>query len=145
MSEKEIKQFRLERDTQGEIKIATNTYYGINTARFKENWLWTGTQTNPYLIKAYLYLKQSYAIAHKKLEKLDSKVAQAIEQACEEMRGGSYNFHFIAESLQATSGITINTNISEVIANRAEEILGGKIGEYKLVKVEEAVNFKSRF
>lgn len=127
------KEQRLERDSKGEVQIAAGAYYGINTARAKDEWFWTGSQTSRYLIKAYLYIKQAYAQAHSKLSGLEAKSAQAIMQACEEMRADIYSRQFIAESLQAISGITLNTNVNEVLANRAEEILGGKAGEYKLV------------
>jgi len=140
MSDKGKEQFRVERDPKGEVQIAAGAYYGINTARTKEEWFWIGDPTSPHLIKAYLYIKQAYALTHSKLTSFDAKTAQAIIQACEEMRTDNYSQQFIAESLQSISGITLNTNINEVLANRAEEILGGKVGEYKLVKIEEAVN-----
>ncbi len=140
MSDKGKEQFRVERDPKGEVQIAAGAYYGINTARTKDEWFWIGVQTSPHLIKAYLYIKQAYALTHSKLTSFDAKTAQAIIQACEEMRIDNYSQQFIAESLQSISGITLNTNINEVLANRAEEILGGKVGEYKLVKIEEAVN-----
>jgi aspartate ammonia-lyase len=140
MSEKSKGQSRIERDTQGEVEIAPGYYYGINTARAKTEWFNVGSPTNFHLISAYLHIKQAYAQAHNKLASLDTKVAQAITEACGEMRNGNHKDQFIAECLQAVSGITINTNINEVIANRAEEILGGKAGEYKLVQPEQSVN-----
>ncbi len=136
MSERGKEQFRLERDSQGEVQIPAGKYYGIHSARLLNDWFWVGTKTSSYLIKAYLYIKQAYAQAHDKLAVLDAKVAQALSQACEAMRTDNHNQQFIAESLQAISGITINTNINEVLTNRAEEILGGKVGEYQLVQVE---------
>ncbi len=120
--------------------MPSGNYYGINTARAKEEWLWIGSPASPYLIKAYLYIKQAYTQSHAKLTNLSAKIAQAINQACEEMRADKYSQQFIAESLQSISGITLNTNINEVLANRAEEILGGSLGEYKIVKIEESVN-----
>ena len=138
MSEKD--QFRIERDELGEEQILSRHYYGINTARANREWLSLGIDTNRYLIKAYLYIKGAYAQAHDALGSIDAKICQAIVRACEEMLAGEQAEQFIAEPLQSVSGITINTNISEVIANRAEQILGGKPGEYKLVRPEEHIN-----
>jgi aspartate ammonia-lyase len=139
MSDKGKEQFRLERDAKGEVEIAAGAYYGINTARTKNEWFWVDIKTSPLLIKSYLYIKQAYARTHGDLKSIDEKIAQAVIQACEEMRTNNSK-HFIAESLQSISGTTLNTNTNEVLANRSEEILGGKVGEYKLVPVEETVN-----
>jgi aspartate ammonia-lyase len=140
MGEKGKEQFRLERDAEGEEQIAIGNYYGIETARLKKEWFWVGAKTSSHIFKAYIKLKQAYAQAHAKLLKLDEKTAVAIDKACEEMLLPNNVDQFIAESLQSISGTTINTNVNEVLANRAEELLGGKIGEHKLVQIQKTIN-----
>ncbi len=140
MNDKGKEKFRLERDELGEVQIPSHHYYSINTARASKEWFSLGMDVNPFLIKAYLHIKKAYAQAHSKSEKLDGQICRAIVQACDEMLAQENNEQFIAEPLQSVSGITINTNINEVIANRAEEILGGKPGEYKRVRPNEHVN-----
>jgi aspartate ammonia-lyase len=140
MNEKGNPPSRIERDELGEVQISSHCYYGIKTARAKTEWFSLGVKPSEDLIKAYLYIKQAYAQAHDKLGALDPQICHAIMQACEEMRAENNHEQFIAEPLQSISGITINANVNEVIANRAEEILGGKPGEYKIVKPEQHVN-----
>ncbi len=140
MNDRANSQSRTERDELGEVQIASRYYYGINTARLKSEWFALGLKTNESLIKAYLFIKQAYSLANNKLAGLDGQISAAIAKACEEMSLENNRQQFIVEPLQSISGITINTNINEVIANKSAEILGGKPGEYKIVKTDEHVN-----
>lgn len=116
--------------------FAVPKYLGPETNKLLTDWFWTGSKTNYHLIKAYSYIKQAFAETLSQSKNLDNRISMAISQACEEIRSKDNSRYFIAEPIQSISGTTINTNINEVLANRAEEILGGKSGEYKLVQPE---------
>ncbi|MCI6315836.1 MAG: class II fumarate hydratase [Spirochaetia bacterium] len=126
-----MKNFRIEHDSMGEVKVPADKYWAAQTERSHENFLiGVGIETMPREItKAFGYLKRAAARANNALkpEKMTSEKLQAIEKACEEVVSGSLNDHFPLVVWQTGSGTQSNMNANEVIANRGNEIAGKKI------------------
>ncbi len=139
--QKEIeKNVRLEVDSLGEKSIPAEAYYGIHTARALENFPVSGRKTNRGLIEAVVLVKKAAAIAHKGLGHYPDSTAEAIVMACDEILEGGLKDQFPVDALQGGAGTSTNMNVNEVIANRAEEILGGQKGQYVLVHPLHHVN-----
>ncbi len=132
--------FRMEKDSLGELKVPANAYYGIFTERARKNFKLTGQTTHPVLIKSYAIVKQAAAEANLKLGRLQPKIAKAIIQASKEVQTGKFNNQFLIDMIQAGAGTPHHMNTNEVIANRAIEILGGEKGDYSFVNPNDQVN-----
>jgi aspartate ammonia-lyase len=133
-------QFRTERDPLGEFEVPADAYYGIQTARAVENFRISDLRAPTDLIIATVLIKRAAAEANEALERLDARVARAIVQACDEIRGGALRDQFVVDVYQAGAGTSHNMNTNEVVANRAAEILGGSRGDYSLVHPNDHVN-----
>jgi len=133
-------QFRTERDPLGEFEVPADAYYGIQTARAVENFHISDLRAPADLIVATVLIKRAAAEANEALERLGARVARAIVQACDEIRGGALRDQFVVDVYQAGAGTSHNMNTNEVIANRAAEILGGARGDYSLVHPNDHVN-----
>lgn len=133
-------EFRIEKDSLGEMKIPASAYYGIHTARAKENFTVTGRTTNIELMHALAEVKKAAALAHVRLDHYPCKKAQYIAQACDDVISGMLDDNFIIDSLQGGAGTSANMNINEVIANRAIELMGGQKGDYSLIDPLHHVN-----
>jgi aspartate ammonia-lyase len=132
---------RLEKDSIGTKEIPADVYYGIQTARAVENYPISGLKAHPTLIRAFGMVKQAAAEANKALGLVDKKRANAIIQASQEVIAGKWDHQFVVDVFQAGAGVSFHMNTNEVIANRAVEILGGKLGEYELVHPNDHVNY----
>ncbi|MHC0036237.1 class II fumarate hydratase [Pseudoneobacillus sp. C159] len=109
--------YRMEKDTMGEVKVPIDRYWGAQTQRSKENFR-IGTERMPFeVIVAFAILKRSAAIVNEKLGKLSDQKAKAIIYACEEIIYGKLNDHFPLVVWQTGSGTQSNMNVNEVIAN----------------------------
>ncbi|KYQ47235.1 Fumarate hydratase, mitochondrial [Trachymyrmex zeteki] len=140
--EQESKNYRIERDTFGELKVPANKYYGAQTLRAMMNFPIGDTfERMPCrLIIAMGILKKAAAEVNKEYN-LDPKIADAISKAADEVISGKlYNDHFPLIIWQTGSGTQTNMNVNEVIANRAIEILGGELGSKKPVHPNDHVN-----
>lgn len=116
-------QFRIEKDTLGEMKVPADKYWGAQTQRSKENFK-IGSEKMPMeVIQAFAQLKKAAAIANHNLGKLSDAKKQAIVEACEEVLEGRFDDHFPLVVWQTGSGTQSNMNVNEVIARRANEIL----------------------
>jgi fumarate hydratase, class II len=124
--------FRVERDSLGEIRVPQAALYGVQTQRAVENFPISGMRPWPAFIWAMATIKRAAAEVHKDLGMLDAERADAIVQAAEEVRQGRWNDQFVVDPIQAGAGTSHNMNTNEVIANRATQILGGQLGEYKV-------------
>ena len=133
-------QFRTERDPLGERAVPADAYYGIQTARARENFRISDLRAPDELVVATVLIKRAAAEANEALGRLDKRVADAIIQACDEIRAGALRDQFVVDVYQAGAGTSHNMNTNEVIANRAAEILGGARGEYSLVHPNDHVN-----
>ena len=123
-------QFRTERDPLGEFEVPADAYYGIQTARAVENFRISDLRAPADLIVATVLIKRAAVEANLALERIDARVARAIVQACDEIRGGALRDQFVVDVYQAGAGTSHNMNANEVIANRAAEILGERRGDY---------------
>ncbi len=132
--------FRIEKDILGEMKIPSNTYYGINTLRSVNNFNISNRRVNYKLITAIITIKMACALANKKLNYLSSKKADAIIEACNKLLKGDFYNQFVTDSLQGGAGTSTNMNVNEVISNIAIELLGGKKGDYSIINPIDDVN-----
>lgn len=130
---------RVEKDSLGEKRVPADAYYGIFTQRAKENFQISGVTTHPRMIWALGVVKEAAATTNKDLELLEPRIANAIVRAAKEVQKGKFNDQFVVDIYQAGAGTPMNMNANEVIANRATEILGGKLGSY-LVHPNNHVN-----
>ena len=131
---------RKEKDTMGYVEVPNDAYYGAQTQRAFENFPVSGIKIPIDLIRSIAIIKKSAAIVNHSLGKLDLKFKDAIVTASDEVVDGKLDQNFILDVFQTGSGTSTNMNVNEVIANRASEILGGKIGQKKPVHPNDHVN-----
>lgn len=132
---------RKEKDSLGFVEVPARAYYGAQTARAVENYPVSGMRAHPKLIRAFGMVKRAAAEANKELGLLDAHRADAIIQAAQEVIDGRWNEEFVVDVFQAGAGVSFHMNANEVLANRANEILGGKLGEYAFVHPNDHVNY----
>src|SRR3989344_5589194 len=132
--------FRLEKDSLGAVKVPSNAYYGAQTQRAIDNFKISGQKTAIELIRAYAIIKKAAAIANTADKRLDKKFSDAIVKAADEVLKGDFDDEFVLDIYQAEAGTSTNMNLNEVIANRANEILGEKIGSYAQINPNDHVN-----
>lgn len=118
-------QYRLENDTLGNIMIPSSAYYGPQTQRAVENFRISGLRLPRSFIKAQGIIKASAATVNMELGTLSPEMGKSIIEASEEVIDGKWDEHFVVDVYQAGAGTSQNMNANEVIANRAQEILGG--------------------
>ncbi len=134
------KTFRIDKDSLGEVKVPSSAYYGPFTARAINLYKVTGQKAHINLIRAYVMIKRSAALANKELKALDSDKAQAIVKSCDEILAGKLLDEFVLEAINSGAGTAFNMNTNEVIANRALEILGKTKGNYEIISPNDHVN-----
>jgi aspartate ammonia-lyase len=131
---------RIERDPLGEKAVPTAALYGIQTLRAAENFPISGLRPLPAFVDAVVWIKRAAALVHKQTGRLDPRLADAIVQAADEVLAGQHRDQFIVDVYQAGAGTSHNMNCNEVLANRANEILGGARGAYQPVHPNDHVN-----
>ncbi len=131
---------RVEKDSLGTREIPDDVYYGIQTDRAIHNFPISGLRAHPRLIDAYLTIKKAAALTNRRSGELSSNLADAIVKACDEILGGAFGDSFPLDVFQMGAGTGFNMNINEVVANRANEILGTKKGGYTPVHPNDHVN-----
>lgn len=132
--------FRIEKDSIGEKEIPADAYYGINAARGAENFNITGRTIHKELIIGLAEVKKACAISNFEAGIMKEDVKDAIVQASDEIIQGKFHDQFPCDPIQGGAGTTANMNANEVIANRANEILGGELGVYDKVNANDHVN-----
>jgi aspartate ammonia-lyase len=131
---------RTEKDPLGEKSVPDHALFGIQTLRAAENFPISGLRPLPQFVDAVVWIKRSAALTHKETGRLDARLADAIVQAADEILGGKHREHFVVDVYQAGAGTSHNMNVNEVLANRANEILGGARGKYDPVHPNDHVN-----
>jgi aspartate ammonia-lyase len=131
---------RIERDPLGEKAVPASALYGIQTLRAAENFPISGLRPLPAFVDAVVWIKRSAALTHKETGRLEPRLADAIVRAADEVLTGQHRDQFIVDVYQAGAGTSHNMNVNEVLANRANEILGGKRGAYSPVHPNDHVN-----
>ena len=125
--------FRIERDTIGEVKVPADKYWGAQTQRAIENFP-IGNNTMPMeIIRAFAHLKKAAARTNEQLGVLPKEKADLIEKACLEILDGKLNDEFPLVVWQTGSGTQSNMNVNEVVANRGHVINGGNLGDSEKV------------
>ncbi len=127
--------FRIEKDSMGELQVPALALYGAQTQRAVENFPVSGLKPYPAFIWSMAIIKRAAAEVHKDLGLLDAALADAIMQAADEAVAGKLNDHFVVDPFQAGAGTSHNMNTNEVIANRANQLLG-----YSLEDARKPVN-----
>jgi len=120
--------FRIEKDTMGEMRVPTGALYGASTARAVDNFPVAHEPVPSAVIHAFGHLKAACAQANRELGKLDAKRAEVIIAASNEVAAGQHDAHFPVDIYQTGSGTSTNMNANEVIANLANQRLGIEIG-----------------
>ncbi len=133
-------QFRIEKDSMGEVKVPSNVYYGAQTQRAVDNFPISKLRFTRPLIRALGLIKWAAAQANQELGFLDKRIVQAIRQAAWEVVEGKWDRQFVVDVFQTGSGTSTNMNTNEVIANRAIELLKGTIGSKSPVHPNDHVN-----
>ena len=134
--------YRIEKDTIGEVKVPSNRLWGAQTERSKNNFKIGPSGSMPMeLIYAFAILKKAAAITNQEKGILDKKKSDAISNVCDEILEGKLDNEFPLVIWQTGSGTQTNMNVNEVISNRAHQILGNKLGKgEKLVSPNDDVN-----
>ncbi|MGE0353601.1 MAG: aspartate ammonia-lyase [Gemmatimonadales bacterium] len=131
---------RTEKDPLGELPVPSDALYGIQTLRAMQNFPISGLRPLPAFVDAVIWIKRSAALTHKETGRLEARLADAIVQAADEVLAGKHRDQFVVDVYQAGAGTSHNMNCNEVLANRANELLGGKRGAYQPVHPNDHVN-----
>src|SRR6516164_4681270 len=131
---------RREKDPLGPLDVPADAMYGVQTLRAKQNFPISGLSPLEPFVVAQIWIKKAAALTHRETGRLDARLADAIVAAADEVLGGKHREHFIVDPYQAGAGTSHNMNVNEVLANRANEILGGRRGEYTPVHPNDHVN-----
>jgi aspartate ammonia-lyase len=131
---------RIERDPLGEKAVPATALYGIQTLRAAENFPISGLRPLPAFVDAVVWIKRSAALTHRETGRLEARLADAIVRAADEVLTGQHRDQFIVDVYQAGAGTSHNMNVNEVLANRANEILGSARGSYSPVHPNDHVN-----
>ena len=131
---------RRESDSIGMMEVPEKAYYGVQTLRAKMNFCITGKRLHPLFIRNMAKIKKAAAKTNYMAGDLDAVRMGAICKACDEIIQGQWADEFIVDPIQGGAGTSANMNANEVIANRANELLGGKLGVYDRVHPNDDVN-----
>jgi len=132
--------YRSDKDSLGTVKIPSDVYYGPFTGRAIKQYHVTGQKPHPYLIKSFVMIKRSAAVANVKTRALDRKRGNAIVSACDKILAGKYQDQFVIDMINSGAGTAFNMNTNEVIANVALKILHKGLGQYKHLHPNDHVN-----
>ena len=132
--------YRSDRDSLGTVKIPSDAYYGPFTSRAVKQYHVTGQKPHPYLIRSFVMIKRSAAIANMKTKVLDRKRGNAIVKACDKILAGKYQDQFVVDMINSGAGTAFNMNTNEVIANISLKILGKGLGQYQHLHPNDHVN-----
>jgi aspartate ammonia-lyase len=132
---------RKEKDSLGFVEVPATAYYGAQTARAVENYPISGMRAHPLLIRAIGMVKAAAAEANRELGLVEAERADAIRRAAGEVIEGKWDGEFAVDVFQAGAGVSFHMNANEVIANRANELLGGALGAYDKVHPNDHVNY----
>jgi fumarate hydratase, class II len=131
---------RVERDSMGEVRVPAGAYYGASTERARQNFPISNLRLPRRFIRALAQIKGAAALVNSELGLLETRLANPIQQAAEGVEEGKFDKDFVVDVFQTGSGTSTNTNANEVIANRANEILGHPLGSKKPVHPNDHVN-----
>lgn len=133
--------YRIEKDSLGEVQVPAEAYWGSQAERSRRLFPISGLTEHPKMIDAFILLKKACAAANTELGLLPKEIGEALQKAADEILAGSLRDQFPVDVFHMGAGTSFNMNCNEVLANRAEEILGGRKGEYKIVNPNDHPNF----
>lgn len=134
-------EFRIEKDTMGEVRVPANRYWGAQTERSRNNFKIGPAASMPHeIIEAFAYLKKAAAFANADLGVLPAEKRDLIAAACDEILAHKLDKEFPLVIWQTGSGTQSNMNLNEVISNRAHVLNGGKLGEKSVIHPNDDVN-----
>jgi len=131
---------RLEKDPLGELPVPQAALYGVQTERARRNFPISHQAPLAPFVDAVVLIKKAAALTHKETGRLEPKLADAIVRAADEVLAGQHRDQFVVDPYQAGAGTSHNMNCNEVLANRANELLGGRRGEYAPIHPNDHVN-----
>ena len=131
---------RTEKDPLGPLAVPSDALYGVQTVRAVQNFPISGLRPLWPLMRSQIWIKKAAALTHRETGRLEPRSADAIVRAADEALDRKHDAQFIVDPYQAGAGTSLNMNVNEVLANRANEILGGKRGEYTPVHPNDHVN-----
>jgi aspartate ammonia-lyase len=133
---------RSEHDSLGNLDVPADAYWGVHTGRALTNFPISGRAISiyPHFIRAFACVKQAAARANAEIGVMDPTIADAIDRACEEIKGGALLDQFVVDVMQGGAGTSTNMNVNEVVANRALELLGHRRGDYAKLHPIDDVN-----
>jgi aspartate ammonia-lyase len=131
---------RTEKDPLGTLEVPADALYGVQTLRAVQNFPISGLKPLPAFVDATVRIKRAASLTHKETGRLEPKLADAIVKAADEVLAGKHREQFVVDVYQAGAGTSHNMNVNEVLANRANEILGTKRGSYSPVHPNDHVN-----
>jgi aspartate ammonia-lyase len=131
---------RTEKDPLGTLEVPSDALYGVQTLRAVQNFPISGLRPLEPFIIAQVWIKKAAALTHKETGRLDAKMSDAIVKAADEVLAGRHGDQFVVDPFQAGAGTSHNMNVNEVLANRANEILGSTRGSYAPVHPNDHVN-----
>jgi fumarate hydratase class II len=134
------KEYRIEKDSMGPVNVPKEVYYGAQTQRAIDNFPISGWRFERELIYALGLIKYGAARVNSELNLLEGRMARAIQKASDEVMGGKWDAEFVVDIFQTGSGTSTHMNANELIANRANEILGGRKGIYRPIHPNDHVN-----
>src|SRR6266545_2371312 len=123
---------RIDHDSLGDVHVPAEALYGAQTQRATQNFQISGLKPRQAFIWSMATIKRAAAEVNRDLGLIDKERANAIIQAAQEVIDGKWNDQFVVDPVQAGAGTSHNMNSNEVIANRATQIMGGKLGEYRV-------------
>ena len=132
--------YRSDTDSLGSIKIQSDAFYGPFTARAIKQYHVTGQTAHSNLIKSFVMIKRSAAIANMKAKVINKKQGTVIVNACDKILAGKYQDQFVVDMINSGAGTAFNMNTNEVIANVALKVLGKKLGHYQFLHPNDHVN-----
>ena len=130
----------MERDSMGEVRVPEDAFYGASTERARQNFPISNLRLPRRFIRALAQIKGAAALVNAELGLLETRLANPIQQAAEEVEEGKFDKDFVVDVFQTGSGTSTNTNANEVIANRANQILGQPLGSRNPVHPNDHVN-----
>ena len=139
-SKESMMKYRIEFDSVGKIKVPGDKYWGASTERSNKYFNIGDFLVRPIVIQSIAVIKKAAAIVNAKNKDLDKRISKFIVKASEEVIKGKLNNHFPLKVWQTGSGTQTNMNVNEVIANRAIQMMGGKMGTKKPVHPNDHVN-----
>jgi aspartate ammonia-lyase len=131
---------RMEKDPLGPLPVPSDALYGVQTVRAMQNFPISGLKPLWPFVRSQVWIKKAAALTHRETGRLDARAAEAIVQAADEVLDRKHDAHFVVDPYQAGAGTSHNMNVNEVLANRANELLGAKRGDYAPVHPNDHVN-----